>query len=127
MKILLIDDELSNVKMLEAMLKISGYQCDPYTNSKEAWLALSTTPEQYNLILADRIMPHLNALQLLELVKKEIGLDLKVDSDQELKSLSQIQLSKLSNQAKALLSNAYAIKSSILLLLLLQKSHSLLP
>jgi hypothetical protein len=41
-------------------------------------------------------------VKLFELVKKETGLNLKTDNYQELKSLSQTQLSKQSNQAKAL-------------------------
>jgi response regulator RpfG family c-di-GMP phosphodiesterase len=69
-KILVVDDEITNVIMLAAMLRLDDFVVETYTDPKQALTVLQETPENYSIILADRMMPHLTAVQLLHKLRE---------------------------------------------------------
>jgi len=64
-KILIVDDEPSNIRLLESLLNGKGYTCiESITDPRET---LEFYQEfQPDLVLLDLNMPHLNGLQVLE-------------------------------------------------------------
>jgi PAS domain S-box-containing protein len=64
--ILLIDDELSIVKLNQKILEALGYQVTPQTNSMDALERLKTRANDYDLIITDMTMPKLTGLKLAE-------------------------------------------------------------
>jgi PAS domain S-box-containing protein len=62
--ILLVDDEPSIVHLEKQMLERLGYRITSFTGSKDALAAFETDPSQFDLVLTDMNMPHLNGMQL---------------------------------------------------------------
>jgi PAS domain S-box-containing protein len=62
--ILLVDDEPSIVHLEKQMLERLGYRITSFTGSKDALAAFETDPTQFDLVLTDMNMPHLNGMQL---------------------------------------------------------------
>jgi DNA-binding response OmpR family regulator len=69
-KILVLDDEPSNAKMLSAMLTLQGYENEQFLDPVLALEALLAHPQCYHLVLADRVMPKLEAPQLIEKLRQ---------------------------------------------------------
>lgn len=66
-KIMVIDDEESMCKFMQIMLKKEGYEV---TTSQSSYQALNILKERnYDLVIADLMMPELNGLELLSRVK----------------------------------------------------------
>jgi DNA-binding response OmpR family regulator len=72
MKILIIDDEPSNVALLEGILAVSGFaNVKTLTDSR---LAIETCKTfQPDLILLDLMMPHVDGLTILTTLRSELG------------------------------------------------------
>lgn len=72
MKILVVDDEPSNVALLEGMLAVSGFSSvKTLTDSR---LAIETCKTfQPDLILLDLMMPHVDGLTILTTLRSELG------------------------------------------------------
>jgi putative two-component system response regulator len=68
-KIMVVDDSLSNLKLLEAMLKKRGYQVIPVDNGKLAIQAAQNDPP--DLILLDINMPEMNGYEVCKVFKAE--------------------------------------------------------
>ena len=51
------------------MLENNNYTCDQATNGKQAWEKLSSPLINYDLILLDVIMPEMDGIELLSLIK----------------------------------------------------------
>ena len=62
-KILLVEDHLQNRKNIAYCLRTEGYQVNEACNGKEAIELLNN--DQFDLVLADIVMPELNGLYLL--------------------------------------------------------------
>jgi signal transduction histidine kinase len=70
-KILIVDDQLANVRLLERLLATAGYRdLSTTTDSREAVERYRTF--QPDLILLDLLMPHLDGVAVLEQLKSEI-------------------------------------------------------
>jgi signal transduction histidine kinase len=70
-KILIVDDQLANVRLLERLLATAGYRdLSTTTESREALERYRTF--QPDLILLDLLMPHLDGVAVLEQLKTEI-------------------------------------------------------
>jgi diguanylate cyclase (GGDEF)-like protein len=67
--ILIVDDQESNVILLEQMLEEEGYKCVHSTNDPFAVSALHAA-NQYDLILLDLQMPGMNGFQVMKLLKE---------------------------------------------------------
>jgi CheY-like chemotaxis protein len=72
--IIIVDDEPDVVELFRDALESHGYGVDTFTDPLEAVAHIKKNPEQYNLLITDYRMPHLNgyefALRIKELNKK---------------------------------------------------------
>ena len=68
-RILIVDDQLANVKLLEFMLRGAGFRAVASTLDSRQVIAMHRA-EHYDLILLDLNMPHVNGFQLLEQLKE---------------------------------------------------------
>jgi predicted GH43/DUF377 family glycosyl hydrolase len=66
-RILLVEDEVINQKLIGSILKSDGYDVDIAPDGIIALMKISK--EKYNLILSDIAMPHLDGYQMLEYMK----------------------------------------------------------
>jgi len=74
-RVLLVDDELSIVRMLQSMLEELGYRVKARTSSVEALAAFQAGPENFDLIITDLTMPNMSGMELSKEVteiRKEI-------------------------------------------------------
>ncbi len=65
--ILIVDDELKNRKLLEALLRSEGYVTTTATNGEEALAAVADAPP--DLILLDIMMPGMDGYQVAKILK----------------------------------------------------------
>jgi CheY-like chemotaxis protein len=70
-RILLVDDEAEIVATLKQMLESLGYRVTAFTGSAAALETFRTQPEDFDLVITDRTMPHLTGE---ELAGKMLGL-----------------------------------------------------
>ncbi len=63
-RILLVDDEKPVVEIIHRMLERLGYRVSPQIESLEALRALQSSPDDFDLVITDLIMPHMTGLQL---------------------------------------------------------------
>lgn len=63
-RILAVDDEPSIARLYKTALESLGYLVTTYTNSKEALEVFKSNPDQFDLILTDQTMPHLDGAEL---------------------------------------------------------------
>ena len=68
-KILIVDDQPSNVELLEQMLQEAGYACVASTNDPHAVRALHQK-NHYDLILLDLLMPGMDGFQVMAGLKE---------------------------------------------------------
>src|SRR3989442_13414498 len=67
-RILIVDDESANARLLERVLEREGYtHLRPTTDARQA-LPLYTEPRP-DLVLLDLAMPHVDGVQILERIK----------------------------------------------------------
>jgi CheY-like chemotaxis protein/anti-sigma regulatory factor (Ser/Thr protein kinase) len=69
-RVLLVDDEPLNLEMLTEYLEASGYALDTAEHGASAWAQLEATPERFDVVLLDRMMPGLNGLEVLKRIKQ---------------------------------------------------------
>lgn len=67
LKILLVDDDATNLKNLAYFLRTEGYEVNAASNGSEAAQLLQS--DEFDLVLSDVIMPGVNGLELLERVR----------------------------------------------------------
>jgi len=63
-RILLVDDEAAVGSFEMEFLEINGYQVTYFMDPNEAIIAISKNPEAYDLVITDKIMPHIDGLEL---------------------------------------------------------------
>lgn len=68
-KILLIDDELSNLEITEALLESFGYSVVAFSDPKQAVKHYAKAANQYDCILLDVIMPGLSGVEAFKAIK----------------------------------------------------------
>lgn len=72
MKILIVDDNKTNLYLLEILLENSGFETESTLNGAEALKKLGSV--QFDLIISDILMPVMDGFQLLREVKGDDGL-----------------------------------------------------
>ena len=65
-KVLLVDDEPISLNILCEFLKDSDYLYDTATNGQEALSKLESNPNDYSVVVMDRIMPFMSGMEVLE-------------------------------------------------------------
>lgn len=68
-RILLIDDELSNLEITDALLQSFGYSVTSYSDPKQAMKHYAKTFKQYDCILLDVIMPGMSGIEAFKAIK----------------------------------------------------------
>lgn len=64
--LLVVDDELDNLVILESFLLDASYVVDTAKDGKVAWDMLTASPQKYDLVLLDWMMPNMDGIQVLE-------------------------------------------------------------
>lgn len=72
--ILIIDDELLNLEIITEYLESCNYQISTAIDGDIAWELLEATPDDFDVILLDRMMPKLNGMNLLKRIKEHAHL-----------------------------------------------------
>ncbi len=66
-KILVVDDSITVREMERKLLENRGYQVDTAVNGVEGWNAVLT--KEYDLVISDIDMPHMNGIELVKQIK----------------------------------------------------------
>jgi len=68
-RIIIVEDEQNILSMLSELLIGKGYSVDPFTDARDALLALKNNG--YQLLITDLLMPKVDGLQLINFIQKE--------------------------------------------------------
>ncbi|MDP2156874.1 MAG: response regulator, partial [Nitrospirota bacterium] len=68
-KILVVDDEEQNVKLLSSLLKAEGYETEAASNGREAVEKVKLSPP--DLVLMDIMMPDMDGYEACSLIKND--------------------------------------------------------
>jgi putative two-component system response regulator len=71
-RILIVDDDDRNLKLIEAMLRVQAYDVTKASNGEEALSALRQT--DFDLILSDVMMPCMDGFELCRRIKQNVSL-----------------------------------------------------
>ncbi len=69
-RILYLDDEQPLVFLMTRMLTHLGHKVSGFTSGKEAVEAFRASPDEFDLILTDMSMPHMNGLEFAQEILK---------------------------------------------------------
>ncbi len=117
-KILVVDDDESVLEFLQSALETAGYQVSVASTATEAIGKLKSAAEQFPVVLTDIMMPGINGIELLRIIKKEypetliIMLTAHMSMESAIKSLNEGAFAYLTkpinvDELKATLKNAY--------------------
>jgi CheY-like chemotaxis protein len=67
--ILVVDDELMNIQILVRNLQKEDYKISVAMNGEEAWALMEKSPQDFDAVLLDRIMPGIDGLEVLKRMK----------------------------------------------------------
>ena len=70
-KILIIEDNIVNMKLFSDVLETKGYEIDKAYDGEEGYKKLEHGASSYDLVLLDIQLPKLNGFDLLEKAKKK--------------------------------------------------------
>ena len=70
-RLLLVEDNLVNQKVVLAMLRKRGYQIEIANDGREALEKLETAPRPYDLVLMDVQMPVLDGLETTRVLRRD--------------------------------------------------------
>lgn len=65
-KILVVDDEPISLHVLTEFVKDAGFQFDAAENGKVAYALLEQNPDDYAVVVMDRIMPYMSGMEVLK-------------------------------------------------------------
>ncbi len=64
-KILLVDDEPISLHVLSEFLKEAKFSHETSENGRDALAKLQATPDEYSIVVMDRIMPYMSGMEML--------------------------------------------------------------
>ena len=70
-KILIVDDEIEQLRTLRLALRMKGYECTTVLNAKEALKALDENTSRFDMVLTDYSMSGMNGWELSKIIRKE--------------------------------------------------------
>ena len=68
--LLAVDDEEINLEIMSEYLEDADYSYELASSGEEAWNKLVYAPNAFDVILLDRMMPHLDGIELLQRIRK---------------------------------------------------------
>ena len=69
LRVLLVDDEVDNLKLGENLLMRLGCQTECFADSREALAAFNTQPDQFDIVMTDQSMPFLQGDELTRAIR----------------------------------------------------------
>jgi len=69
--ILVVDDEELNLELIGEYLLTDGYKCECVTRGQEAIERLRKNRSKYSCVLLDRMMPEMNGIEVLKIIKTD--------------------------------------------------------
>jgi len=117
-EILVVDDDESVLEFLQIGLESSGYKVTTASTATEALGKLKSTPEGFPVILTDIMMPGIDGIEFLRIIKRDypdtpvIMLTAYMSMESAIKSLNEGAFAYLTkpiraNELKATIRNAY--------------------
>lgn len=73
--VLVVDDEIFNLEILTEHLEDAGYEPVSAENGVEAWSLLKETPDRFEAVLLDRMMPEMDGMEVLARIKAHSSLN----------------------------------------------------
>jgi len=73
--VLVVDDEPLNLEILTEHLEEAGYEVVQARDGVQAWAQLEKTPHRFSAVLLDRMMPNMDGMGVLALMKANEELD----------------------------------------------------
>jgi CheY-like chemotaxis protein len=70
-RVLVVDDQAIDRKLLTLHLRPEGYAVETATDGVDAWEILSGNPDRFDVVLLDRSMPRMNGMELLARIKAD--------------------------------------------------------
>ncbi len=70
-KILIVEDEEKIARVIKLELEYEGYQTTVVNDGLEAWQLLIATPDAWDLVLLDIMLPGLSGIEILRRLRKE--------------------------------------------------------
>ena len=77
MKVLIVEDNPVNMKLMETLLGKQGVLYDKANNGREA-IEILRTEKSYSVVFMDMQMPEMNGLEATEIIRKEISKDIPI-------------------------------------------------
>src|SRR3974377_839888 len=71
MKVLLVEDELSLARTYQRHLERAGHRVEVRTNAEEAYECLLGTPEDFDVLVLDVMLPGMSGTELARQLRKE--------------------------------------------------------
>lgn len=68
-KVLAVDDEIKNLKLIKGFLGKDNYDVVTVENGEQAWEILHTSYSAFDVVLIDRMMPGMSGMALIEKIK----------------------------------------------------------
>ena len=68
--ILVVDDEITSRKILVHILRQEEYRITEAVNGEDAWSRLQKNPDAFDAVLLDRMMPGIDGLEVLRMMKE---------------------------------------------------------
>jgi CheY-like chemotaxis protein len=68
-RILVVDDEIINLQIIREYLEDTGHQLDLLVSAEQGWERLTGGGPAFDLVILDRMMPGMNGIELLRLMK----------------------------------------------------------
>jgi len=68
---MVVDDERMNREVVIANLRAAGYETVAAEDGQQAWLALDSAPDEFDVIVLDRRMPRMDGMELLARLKTD--------------------------------------------------------
>jgi len=69
--ILIVEDEEKIARVVKLELEYEGYKTDVIYDGLEAWQRIQSSPEKWDLILLDVMLPSLSGMEILRRIRKE--------------------------------------------------------
>lgn len=68
-RILIADDDAISIHVLQKYLTDAGYEVIAVADGQQAWSLLQESPENFNLLIMDRVMPHLHGIDVVKQIQ----------------------------------------------------------
>lgn len=68
--VLIVDDEPFNIEIIKEYLENEGYDLRSAEDGLDAWNQLEAAPEDFDLVLLDRMMPNMDGMETLSRIKE---------------------------------------------------------